>query len=115
MKASQELTFDQQAAASGRALWPGSIRMGGVTYAVSLVRGNVMVQFAEGDGAGLREVSGVSIELAKDLHPTEPGPDTIFADLEDGGRLYRIHRVGGRMETDSVWTIEGVIDERAGA
>ena len=115
MNAAQELAFDQRAAATGRALWPGSIRMGGVTYQVALVRGTVMVQFADGDGAGVREVSGVQIELAKSAHPTEPAPDTVFADLGDGGRLYKIHRIGGRMATDSVWTIEGVIDERAGA
>lgn len=86
--------------------------MGGRTYAVSLTRNPVRVSFMDGDAAGSREVSGIQVELAKCEHPTEPDPDTIMADLDDGGRLYKIARVGGRLAGDSVWYLEGVIDDR---
>lgn len=113
MKAAQERAFDEQAAATGRALWPGRIQMGGVTYTVSATRNPVQIQFMDGDAAGTRELAGLQVELRKSDHPDEPEPDTVVADLDDGGRLYKIARVGGRMATDSVWYLECTTEDRA--
>jgi hypothetical protein len=111
MTADQERAFDAQSAATSRALWPGQIRMAGVTYDVALTRGFIRVQIMDGDANGVREVSGVSVELDKCAHPTEPVHGTIFADLGDGSRLYKILRVGGRGDNDTVWLIEGAVEE----
>jgi hypothetical protein len=111
MKAAQELAFDRMAAETGRALWPGKIRLGGATYDVCLTRNPVQLRFVDGDGSGMREVAGCQVELSKCDHPDEPEQGTIFADEGDNNRLYKIQRLGGRGDTDSVWYLEGVVEE----
>lgn len=112
MNADSERAFDSTAARAGRSLWPGRIRLGGRSYDVSLTRNPVLIRHLDGDAAGVREVAGCQVELDKLDHPAEPAPETIFADLGDGGRLYRIQRVGGRGDQDAVWFLEGVVEDR---
>ncbi len=100
MDAAAELEFSELAHATGRALWPGSVRIGGADYVASVSREPVEIAL---DGrAGIREVEGLRVEIAKDLLPTCPEVETAVKDLADDA-VYTVKRSNGHAATDAVW------------
>lgn len=112
MNADSERAFDALSLATGQALWPGQIRLGGVVYACCLVRRTYSVRWGDGDSGGLREVDGICVELGKDQHPAAPAVESLVQDLDDA-RLYRLQRLGGRGVTDTSWYLECITDDRS--
>jgi hypothetical protein len=112
MNADSERAFDELSLATGKALWPGRIRLDGVEYDCCLVRRTYSVRWGEGDSAGLREVDGIAVELGKDVCPTAPVVESLVQDLADS-RLYRLKQLGGRGVTDASWYLECVTDDRS--
>ena len=112
MNADSERAFDSLSLETGKKLWPGRVRIGGVEYDCSLTRRSFSVRFGAGDSAGLREVDGICVEIDKCDMLDAPGPMVLVQDLADN-RLYSLQRLGGRGDTDTSWYLECLTDDRS--
>lgn len=101
MNAAQESAFSARADEVSRALWPGRVRIGGVTYACSLVKTPVEISGDDVPG-GVRLVKGIRLEISKEILTDAPAPETIVKDLADDA-LYRVKMIDGEMATDTSW------------